>query len=59
MKSEDQRIIFLRHRRNVVNEFGMLNTVRDLVMELSKGAIKWIVWLEDAVCNPDISVTIK
>ena len=59
MESEYQGTILLRHTSNVLNELRVLNTVRNLVVELSKRTIEGVVRLEYTVCDPEISITVE
>ena len=59
MDSEYQGTILLGHTSNVLNELRVLNTVRNLVVELSKRTVEGVVRLEDAVCDPEISITVE
>ena len=59
MDSEYQGTILLGHTSNVLNELRVLNTVRNLVVELSKRTVEGVVRLEYTVCDPEISITVE
>jgi 2,3-bisphosphoglycerate-independent phosphoglycerate mutase len=35
----------------------MFSTVRNLIVELSVSTVEWIVWLEDVVLEPHLSIS--
>jgi hypothetical protein len=56
METEDERIIFLRHSADVINEFGMFLAIRDNVWKFIESTVELILRSEDIVIQPELTI---